>query len=180
MPKLKLETDRLIMTPLNQSHASALFKLNQDDQVIHYTGDSAFGSISEAEQFLINYKQFEKNQVGRFACQLKSNHQFIGWCGLRLNQSNTHGISHDLGFRFLREFWGQGYATESAKLSIEYGFEYLNIPQIYAQARTENLASLKVLKRLGFSFWKHYLEKGLEFELYHLDRKLYLERKSST
>lgn len=59
---------------------------------------------------------------------------------------------HDLGYRFIRRYWGKGYAKESTKGVIKYAFEELQLPVIYAIADLEHKASRKVLESSGFSF----------------------------
>ena len=66
-----LETERLLFREFNQSDAPKLFELNADPDVIKYTGDSPFVSVSEAEDFLINYSDYKQNGFGRWAVVLK-------------------------------------------------------------------------------------------------------------
>jgi RimJ/RimL family protein N-acetyltransferase len=69
--------------------------------------------------------------------------EFLGWCGLKyLFETNEV----DLGYRFMKKFWGKGYATEAALACIEYGFATLNLHQIVGRALPGNLASIKVLE----------------------------------
>ena len=64
--------------------------------------------------------------------------EFLGCCGLKLNEENLI----DLGFRFFQREWGKGYATESAKASLEYGFNNLKINEIIGRASIDNKASI--------------------------------------
>lgn len=83
----------------------------------------------------------------------------IGWSGLKLLTQETNGYKnvYELGYRFLPESWGKGYASEAAKASLEYGFNELKAKVIYAYAHCENQASHHILIKLGF-------EKTSEFE----------------
>ncbi|MGB7520093.1 MAG: GNAT family N-acetyltransferase, partial [Spirulinaceae cyanobacterium] len=53
-----------------------------------------------------------------------------------------------IGWHLRRRSWGQGYATEGAKKILEYGFDSLNLPVIYAITRAENKRSIRVMERL--------------------------------
>lgn len=64
---------------------------------------------------------------------------------LLLRELNT-----DIGFRLFEEHWNKGFATESSKACIEYGFENLNLKSIIGRAMKENLVSIKVLKKNQF------------------------------
>ena len=92
--------------------------------------------------------QFQQYKMGRFATTLKDG-TFLGWCGLRYFPETKEV---DLGYRFHRRFWGQGFATEAATAALKYGFENLGLQRIIAKAMPENTASLKVMQKLGMTF----------------------------
>ncbi|WP_378173403.1 GNAT family N-acetyltransferase [Aquimarina sp. SS2-1] len=149
--KIVVETHRLLLREFEVSDAKDLLKLNSDPEVLKYTGDDPFTSVDDARLFLRNYNDYQKNGFGRWAVILKKTHQFIGWCGLKLNEEKQV----DLGFRFYKNEWNKGYATESSKASLKYGYEELDIQEIIGRAALENKASIKVLEKTGMTFWKH-------------------------
>lgn len=148
--KVIAETDHLILRELQVSDAADCYKLNSNPEVIKYTGDDAFKDIEEAADFLKNYNAYEKTGYGRWAVIEKSTGLFIGFCGLKLNEENVI----DIGFRFLQEYWGKGYATESSIASMKYGFQNFDMDEIIGRADTKNLASIRVLEKLGMTYWK--------------------------
>ena len=92
--KIILETNRLILREFDIQDAKNMYELNLDTEVIQYTGDKAFNSIEDAESFLENYNDYQINGFGRWTVLLKSNKEFIGWCGLKLNEERFV----DIGF----------------------------------------------------------------------------------
>ena len=76
----------------------------------------------------------------------------IGWCRLKYTPSKK---KYDIGFRFYKEYWNVGYATEAAQACIEYGFGKLNLNKIIGRVRQENMASIRVLEKIGLHF-SHY------------------------
>jgi len=62
----------------------------------------------------------------------------------------------DIGFRFFEEHWNKGFATESAKTCLDYAFENLNLKTIVGRAMKENLASIKVLEKIGLEFEREF------------------------
>lgn len=158
-----LETERLILRELTPLDALDFYELNADPEVIKYTGNLAFLSVDEAKAFLENYTDYKKNGFGRWAVIGKKTKSFLGWCGLKLNQEGFV----DLGYRFYRKEWGKGYATESAKASMEYGFENLGINEIIGRVTQENVASVRVLEKLGMVFWKLDKYDGMENVAYY-------------
>jgi ribosomal-protein-alanine N-acetyltransferase len=160
-----LETDRLFLREWNIKDSENLYQLNLNPNVVKYTGDKAFESIAEAENFLANYKDYEINGFGRWAVNDKSNGEFLGWCGLKyvkeLNET-------DIGFRFFEEHWNKGFATESAKACLKYGFENLNLKTIIGRAMAENVASQKVLEKIGMNYEREFNfdeHKGLIYRI---------------
>lgn len=148
-----LKTERLLLRELNPDDAENFYKLNLNPNVIKYTGNSAFKDIDKAKVFLENYQDYKLNGFGRWAVIEKSNNQFLGWCGLKYDQNLDET---DIGFRFFEEHWNKGFATESAKACIDYGFENLNLKTIVGRAMSENIASIKVLEKIGLSYHKEF------------------------
>lgn len=145
-----LETSRLFIRPAVLEDAYNLFALNSDPEVVRYTGDASFTSMMDA-QIIVKERmiaQFDKYKMSRFMVFLKDG-TFIGWCGLKYF-SGTNEV--DLGYRFLKKFWGMGYATEASRACLKYGFETLNLPKIIAKAMPDNTGSIKVMQKLGMTF----------------------------
>lgn len=145
-----LETERLILREFNSSDSKGLFELNSDMKVLKYTGDKPFQSALEALRFIENYSDYKKNGFGRWAVVSKDTKDFLGWCGLKLNNDALV----DIGFRFFKKTWNKGFATESAKAVLDYGFDVLNLNEIIGRSSIENKASIRVLEKINMKFWK--------------------------
>lgn len=161
------KTNRLILRELTPDDAEDFYNLNADPEVMKYTGDAAFTSIEESRVFLENYSDYRKNGYGRWAVLLRENNEFLGWCGLKLNEENLV----DLGYRFFRKHWGKGFATESAKAALEFGFEKLQLDEIIGRSAKANTASIKVLEKLKMQFWKEDDCKGISDSVYYRIKK---------
>ncbi|ATC34817.1 GNAT family N-acetyltransferase [Elizabethkingia anophelis] len=144
-----LETERLLLRELNPDDAGDFFNLNENPNVIKYTGDKAFQNIDEAREFLENYQNYRLNGYGRWAVMSKENNEFVGWCGLKYNSSTDET---DVGFRFFEHYWNKGFATESAGACIDYGFKNLNLNTVLGRAMQDNAASVKILEKLGMKY----------------------------
>jgi ribosomal-protein-alanine N-acetyltransferase len=160
-----LETDRLLLRELNVEDSENFYRLNLNPNVVKYTGDKAFENNSEAEKFLVNYEDYKINGFGRWAVINKSNGEFLGWCGLKYVEKLNET---DIGFRFFEKHWNKGFATESAKACIKYGFEKLNLETIVGRVMAKNFASIKVLEKLGLKYEKEFdfdEHKGLIYRI---------------
>ncbi|MEN8249800.1 MAG: GNAT family N-acetyltransferase [Bacteroidota bacterium] len=161
-----LETGRLILREFEPSDAKPMFELNSNPEVIKYTGDPPFDSVEAVRGFLKNYSDYRKNGYGRWAVLLKPENEFIGWCGLKLNEEDFT----DIGFRFFRKHWNKGYATEAAMATLAFGFNELGLDEIIGRVAAENTASVRVLEKINMRFWKHGSCKDLNNVVYY--RKL--------
>ncbi|MBI1837065.1 MAG: GNAT family N-acetyltransferase [Flavobacteriia bacterium] len=159
----QLETNRLILREFNTQDASSFYKLNSNPEVLKYTGDSAFKTVLEAQEFIKNYQHYSKYEYGRWAVLLKESNTFIGWCGLKYTPEKEEV---DIGFRFFQEFWNCGFATEAAIACIDYGFQKYNISLIIGRAMKENKASVKVLEKIGLKFEREFDFDGNEGVIY--------------
>jgi ribosomal-protein-alanine N-acetyltransferase len=93
--------------------------------------------------------QYEKYGMGRLAVIRKDTRGFIGWGGIKYIEESA---IYDLGYRFLRNQWGNGYATESAKAAMAFGHGVCYLKRIMGQADVLNAGSVKVLEKVGVKF----------------------------
>lgn len=147
-PKIILETDRLLLQEFSLDDVEGLFALNADPEVMQYTGDKAFSSRKDTEDFILNYQDvYVKYGIGRWSLRCKKDGRYIGWCGLKKHQN---GIV-DIGFRLLRLEWGRGYATEAASACLTFGRDQLQFDRIIGRCHKDNIASQRVLEKIGFT-----------------------------
>lgn len=150
-----IRTPRLTLRNFAVTDAADMFEMNNDPDVIRYTGDDPFESIEAAEKFIVGYDAYKRTGCGRWTVLFDG--KYVGWCGLNFN----HDIKEtDLGFRFLKKYWNKGIATEAAGACIEYGFRELGLKKIIGRAMKENVASIQVLRKVGMKFEKEFEAHG--------------------
>lgn len=167
---MKLETKRTYLRNLLIGDAEDFYRLNLDPAVLKYTGDRPFQTVDEARRFLEQYDQYEKYGVGRLAVIGKGTNAFIGWCGLKYSPEVDE---YDIGFRFFKDVWNQGYATETASRCLEFGFSDLDIDEIVGRAMTENKASIKVLEKIGMTCKQQFDFDGQDGVIYQMTKSEY-------
>lgn len=145
-----LETQRLLFRLFSREDQALIYTLNLDPEVTRFTHDP-IKDIEQAAMVLEKtiLPQYALYNHGRWAVHIKATGEFIGWCGLKY-RAELNEI--DLGYRFMKQFWGKGYATEAADASIRYGFEKLNINRIVARAELGNTGSIRVLEKCGMNY----------------------------
>lgn len=164
--KIITQTERLYLREFTEKDGIHFFEINNDPDVIQYTGDEPFNSLEEALHFIKNYAEYKKNNMGRWAVCLKDTEEFLGWCGLKYHLDKK---IVEVGFRFYKKHWSKGYASEAAKASFEYGFRELKLKEIYAHAHIKNLNSHKVIKKCGMHYIKQFDYDGIPANLYKIE-----------
>jgi RimJ/RimL family protein N-acetyltransferase len=126
-----------------------------DPEVIRYI---PAGSASEEEtrehiQALIRGHEDHPPRYN-FAIDLRSEGAFIGMCFLNIRYDDLRQA--EIGYLLDRRNWGQGYATEAVRAVLNYGFRELDLHRVYATCRPANVASSRVLEKLGMRREAHF------------------------
>lgn len=155
MTNYLFESNRLGFKVVTQSHLSDIAMMNSDSEVMTYFPSTM--TFKESTDFVNKIIQHhEVFGYSLYAVHLKNNDQFIGLIGLLNIDFESEMMGEvEIGWRLLKEYWHEGYATEGAKAVIDYGFEVLGIGVIYSFTATINTPSEQVMKSIGM----HYLNK---------------------
>lgn len=174
-----IETERLLLREITLEDKEQMFLLHSNPEVQKYTGEDPITSIEIMEEAIRDRVEwYKKYGYGRWGTFLKDGMQFIGWAGLSYLPEFDE---IDLGYRFLPEHWGKGYATEASEAILQYGFENLGLKRIIAIAMKENPASIRVMEKVGMKFEKYapYDPCGDDVAWYYCDRKIFALPKKS-
>ena len=165
--KIFAETERLILREILPTDIDGMFELDSDPIVHKYLGNKPVKTIEEIEKVIqFIRQQYDKRGIGRWAAIEKSSGDFIGWSGLKLNQGEREALNgrlsfFDVGYRFIPRYWGKGYATESALVALDYGFKVKQYKTIAGIALIDNIASNKVLQKIGLNYIEDFVcEEG--------------------
>ena len=142
----QLETERLVLREFAVEDALGFYQMNDNAEVLQYTGDKPFRDPEAAAAFILSYNHYKVHGYGRWTIVRKTDQAYLGFCGLKYHPE-TEEV--DLGFRLIRNEWGRGYATEAASACLEYGLNQLKLPRIIGRVRQVNTASVKVLEKIG-------------------------------
>ncbi len=171
--KIFAETERLILREILPSDDKGMFALDSDKDVHKYLGNKPIISIEQARQTIdLVRQQYIDNGIGRWAIIDKNTNNFIGWTGLKLVKelTNNHKNYYDLGYRLIKKYWGKGFATETAKASLDYGFSTLNLTEIFGTADINNLASRNVLEKAGLKYIETFNHNGTPTDWFKISR----------
>lgn len=140
------ETARLEHRAYTIDDAPEFFALNSNPEVMRLTGEPLLPSLDAAKEAIVQYPDFDEVGYGRWACVLKQTREIIGFCGLKYLPEMD---AVDLGYRFLPEYWGHGFATEACEACLVFGFDTLRLRESFGFVLPENVASIRVLEKVG-------------------------------
>lgn len=159
-----IETERLLLRKFTLDDIEAYFRLNSNPDVIRYTGDPAFISLDDARRVLLSapLRDYEVHGYGRLACVEKASGELIGFCGLKYLDDMDEV---DLGYRFLPDYWGKGYATESSLAVMRYGRNVMGLERIVGFVHPDNAGSVRVLVKVGMKFERQIRIADVSFDV---------------
>lgn len=147
-----METSRLILREWSDTDVAPFAKLNADPRVMQHFPSTL--SYEESAQMVARIKRhFEVHGFGLWAVEVKEQQQFAGFIGLSIPQfSASFTPCVEIGWRLDASFWNQGYASEGARAALEFGFTECQLEEIYSFTVPANVASIRVMKKIGMSY----------------------------
>lgn len=146
-----METGRLIIRPFNWNDQDSIYQVMKDKEMCRYTPDEPWETIEDAEDFIKQalwlYELDHYTFRHFFAITRRGNEEIIGFCGVG-------GIGYDrteneIFYSIGKAYWGNGYATEAATAVLKYAFDRLGLENIIGVVHPENVASRKVMEKIG-------------------------------
>ena len=166
-----LDTDRLALRLATLGDAAFILRLLNEPSFLRFIGDRKVRTITDAERYIGErlIASYERNGFGLWVVERRETPGPIGICGLVKRDTLPDA---DIGFAFLPEFWGRGYAFESAAGVKRYALDVLALPRLLAITNPDNVASIRIVEKLGLLF-DHALSLPAgqaEVNLYRLER----------
>lgn len=152
-----IETKRCILRPFELADAPDLYEMDRDPLVHKYLGNKPLTKIEQAVRCInIIQDHYTKNGMGRLKVIDKKTNEFLGWSGIKYEEQVRSYPYYDIGYRFKVSAWGKGYATETAMAAVSHGFSELDLFKICGAADVNNIASNRVLLKIGMSYTKQF------------------------
>lgn len=149
----QLQTERLVMQELSSCDAAFLLELLNSPGWLQYIGDKGIRTVEEAEKLITGVYEpyYKQHGFGFWLVSLKENNAKLGISGI-IKRDGLEDI--DLGFAFLPQYHGKGYAYEAASETMNFAKQQLHLKKLAAITSIDNQASIKLLEKLGFAFEK--------------------------
>ncbi len=174
--KKTIETQRLILRPFTEDDAAASFVMNTDPEVMRYLGGVTVQSVDDVREMLQMHTltDYATHDFGRFAVIHKDTQEFMGFVGLKYIEELGE-VDH--GYRLIPKFWRQGYGYEASVPCLDFAFVELGLNRVIALANPNNIASITLMKKLGFRYEKEIHIYGDDAVHYALNKSNWCETK---
>lgn len=151
MPK-PIETDRLFLRPFDDSDFTFLRALHSNPEVMKFIGSGSTRTEEQTRISVSKTKEIARRNplLGAWVAELKSTQEKIGNLIIRepATEEKTDGL--EIGYSFMPEHWGKGYATEASQGIIDYARSHFGDIRIVALIEPTHSASRRTLEKLGF------------------------------
>jgi RimJ/RimL family protein N-acetyltransferase len=146
---MELHTPRLLLREFVTADWPAVLAYQRDPRYLQYYEwtDRTPGDAQRFVQMFIDQQDEQPRRKFQLAVVLKDSGQLIGNCGVRQDAVTSHEA--EIGYEIAPAHWGHGYATEAARAIMQFGFAELKVHRIGAWCIAENVASARVLEKIG-------------------------------
>ncbi|WP_305788286.1 GNAT family N-acetyltransferase [Symbioplanes lichenis] len=145
----RIDTDRLLLREWHDDDLDALAAMNSDPEVMRYILDGATLDRAESARRLQRYQRAWAEQgIGLFAVEAGGG--LVGWAGFAVPEFLPEVLpAIEIGWRFARETWGRGYATEAAAAALRWGFDEYGLERVISIRHPDNVRSERVMTKIG-------------------------------
>jgi RimJ/RimL family protein N-acetyltransferase len=146
-----LKTPRILLRPWRREDYAPYAALNADPEVRRYWPSTLTREESDEQADHLR-RHIEQHDFGFWAAEAPGVAPFVGFIGIKpVEPDLPFAPAIEIGWRLAREYWGRGYATEGARAVLADGFQRLGLREIVAYAVAENMASRRVMERVGMT-----------------------------
>lgn len=144
-----LTTDRFVLRSITPDDTAALFELESDPQVTRYLGRAPMPSLDATARRIDSFRtQFETHQAIQWGVAPRPDGPLIGTCVFwHLRPAHFRA---EIGYMLSPAWWGQGVMVEVVSAVLAFGFSTMALHSVDAQIDPDNVASRRLLEKLGF------------------------------
>lgn len=165
MPAVPIETDRLLLRPMELGDLDEFFALHAEPDVTRFI--RPLDREAARERIQRDEREWQDRGHGMLAILDRESGAFLGRCGLKYWSQFEET---ELGWVLRRSAWGQGYAAEAARSCVEWGLSEFDVPYLTAMINPENTRSIRVAERLGLAPLRNDLLLGDPVVVYWRER----------
>lgn len=146
-----LNTNRLVLREIALGDTNAIYEIYSDPKVAEYDSFAPVRTIGEARNIIHNYRRdFKEKKQIRWGIVRKADNSMIGTC-VFMNFDHTSRRC-EIGCGLVSREWNKGFMAEALEPLVDYGFDVLGLNRIEAYIISGNSASVRLFRKLGFSY----------------------------
>lgn len=148
-PFPEIETKNLLLRRMDHNDINDIFQMRSDPRMHEYTDTKPDVNTDETKAYIDKMnKGIDENKWIIWAIEHKQSNKVIGT--ISIWNIDTEQRSGELGFGIIPDYQGQGFMKESLLSVVKYGFDVMNLKQIFAYTEESNMKSIKLLERCNF------------------------------
>ena len=165
-----METERLNIRLYREDEKQYVIDLFTDQEVMRYVDNGVMTNESAEALWKKLIEDFYPNgKTTIYGVFAKDGEKYVGHCSIRPRPTKTE--DWEIGYILEKNSWGKGFATEISSELIRFGFEELELPEIFATIDEDNLNSVKVAEKCGMSFNRFEYDEQGRFLVYSIKAK---------
>ncbi|MFC1996561.1 GNAT family N-acetyltransferase, partial [Chloroflexota bacterium] len=156
---IKITSSRLILREYTEADFQGVHMYAKDPETVRFMtwGPNSHQETRDFIELAISQQSIEPRRNYHFAVTLKENNHLVGGCGI-----HCHRMLHksaEIGYCFNKQFWMQGYATETTGALLKFGFESMQMHRIIARCHPDNVGSERVMQKNGLRKEAHFVQE---------------------
>lgn len=171
-----METNRLRFRKINDNDFDNLKEIISDQETMKYY-PKPYDDAGVCKWIAWCKGCYDKRGFGLFAVILKETNEFIGDCGITLQNINGREV-FEIGYHFNKKYWNKGYGSEASQYMRDYFFENTYYNEVYSYMNALNYPSRRLAEKNGMKFIEDYYEKEVLHSVYRITRLEWQENKS--
>jgi len=167
----EIETERLLLRQFTMDDLDDLYFIYSHPDLSKYLSNEQPLRLDQTRAAINSIiESWQQHKFGVWAVVYKKHRKLIGHCGLKFLE-NTPEVQ--IGYLLLKDYWRRGLGTEAAAAVLKYGFDVVKLERIVAIAKPENIASRRVMEKVGMKYEKdaYFYENDVVY--YSLSRQGY-------
>ncbi|MBD1807247.1 GNAT family N-acetyltransferase [Microcoleus sp. FACHB-SPT15] len=167
----EIETERLLLRQFTMDDLDDLYFIYSHPDLSKYLSNEQPLRLDQTRAAINSIiESWQQHKFGVWAVVYKKHRKLIGHCGLKFLE-NTPEVQ--IGYLLLKDYWRRGFGTEAAAAVLKYGFDVVKLERIVAIAKPENIASRRVMEKVGMKYEKdaYFYENDVVY--YSLSRQGY-------
>ncbi|MFW6678438.1 GNAT family N-acetyltransferase [Lacrimispora sp. AGF001] len=169
--KYIIETDQIALRELTMADFDAWHQILSDKETMQYY-TSEFDEDQTRRWINWNLDNYNKYGFGLWAVILKETNEFIGDCGITMQNIYGDGnLFPEIGYHINKNFWNKGYASQASRACLGYVFKNTNFNEVFSYQKSTNIPSRKVAEKMGMSLREEYTDQiNIKTSVYSITR----------